>query len=381
MGINKSRNEIPTIDVNLVTITTKAGKEYGFDTANQIEVEVQTETTDSVKLVIKGRLRAQKPEEATITGHKITMHDNVFNPELVKTIQGGKIFYFQDADKTVMSENETSFGFAKYVPPVAGSAEKGEPFTLNAYSAIYNAAGIITGYEKTMYPNCQGVPVAFNSEDGSFRAPEYTINSAPDTGEAPYEIAWVKELPELDDPDAIHVTGISVVPTSSTLYVGGTASVTANVQPATATDKTVTWTSSNTSVASVDNGVITAVGVGTATITATTNDGGFTANVSVVVQSKEAVTVTGTDDTTTYDSGSAEPQTFDASAMFTTDPATGIGAITYAITAGDNVATIDASTGIVTLTGTGEITISATVAETATTQAASGTAVLTINAA
>lgn len=379
--MNKSRNEIPTIDVNLVTITTNAGKEFGFDTANQIEVEVQTETQDAVRLVIKGRLRAQKPEGATITGHQITLHDNVFNPELVKVLQGGKIFYFQDADKQTMSENPTNFGFAKYTPPVAGSGEKGEVFTLNAYSAIYNAAGVITGYEKTMYPNCQGVPVAFSSEDGTFRAPEYTINSAPDTGEAPYDIEWVANLPVLDDPDAVHVTGVSVVPTVATLYIGGTTTVTPVIEPALATDKTVTWATSNPSIVTVDNGVITAVGVGDATVTVTTVDGGFTADVAVTVQAKATVTVTGTDDTTTYDSGSAEPQTFDASAMFTTDPASGIGAISYSITAGDNVATIDSSTGLVTMTGVGDITITAIVAETATTQAASGTAVLSITAA
>lgn len=379
--MNKSRNEIPTIDVNLVTITTKSGKEFGFDTANQIEVEVQTETQDAVRLVVKGRLRSQKPEEATITGHQITLHDNVFNPELVKVLQGGKILYFQDADKQTMSENPTNFGFAKYTPPVAGSAEKGEVFTLNAYSAIYNAAGVITGYEKTMYPNCQGVPVAFSSEDGTFRAPEYTINSAPDTGEAPYEVEWVAELPVLDDPDAVHVTGITVYPTSGTLYVGGTTTITPVIEPALATDKTVTWTSSNESVATVDNGVVTAIGIGNATITATTNDGGFTAEAAITVQAKTAVTVTGTDGSTTYDSESTDPQTFDATTLFVTDPATGIGAITYSITAGDNVATIDSSTGLVTITGTGEITITAIVAETATTQAASGSAVLTITAA
>lgn len=213
--MNKSRNEIPTIDVNLVTISA-AGKEFGFDTANQIEVEVQTEETDAVRLVVKGILRAQKPQVTTITGHQLTLHDNVFNPELVKILQGGTILYFQDEEKTTMGETETSYGFARYTPPLAGSSDKGVLFTLNAYSAIYNAAGVITGYEKTMYPNCQGVPVAFNSEDGAFRAPEYTINSAPDTGEAPYTVDWVKELPVLDNPDkrSITITGTN----STTTY-------------------------------------------------------------------------------------------------------------------------------------------------------------------
>ena len=68
-------------------------------------------------------------------------------------------------------------------------------FTLIAYSAIYNAAGVITGYEKITYPNCQGTPVALNSQDDVFRAPGGTINSAPNTGEAPYTIEYVDELP------------------------------------------------------------------------------------------------------------------------------------------------------------------------------------------
>lgn len=207
-NVKRSRNEIPTIDVNLVTIETRDGQEFGFDTANQVEVEVQTEDSDAVKLVVKGRLRAQKPMESTITGHEITLSDNVFNPQLVKVLQGGKIMYWTDAEHTGMSEEETAYGVARYTPPVAGSAEKGELFTLNTYSAVYNAAGVILYYEKTAYPNCQGVPVAFNSEDGAFRAPEYTINSAPAEGEPPYTMDWVDSLPLLVDADKFIILSV-----------------------------------------------------------------------------------------------------------------------------------------------------------------------------
>jgi hypothetical protein len=190
MAVTKAKNEIPTIDCNLITVATGSGasaKEFGFDTANKIEVDVQTEEEDAVKLVIKGILRAQKPKVTTITGNELKLTDNVFNPELVLILQGGVVTYDATDTSKVVS----------YTPPVAGSSDKGELFTLNAYSAQYDASGNIVRYEKISYPNCQGVPIAFNSEDGAFRAPEYTINSAPKTGEAPYEISYVDTLPTL----------------------------------------------------------------------------------------------------------------------------------------------------------------------------------------
>lgn len=195
MTVYRSKNEIPTIDVSLVTIATGTPnesdyREFGFDTSNQIQIEPQTEEQEAVKLVVKGVLRAQKPKKATITGNQITLTDNVFNPELVLILQGGTITY-DSVDATKVKS---------YKPPVIGDEDAGETFTLNAYSAIYNAAGQITGYEKIAYPNCKGQPVAFNSEDGTFRAPEYKIDSAPDTGEAPYEITYVAELPTLVSP-------------------------------------------------------------------------------------------------------------------------------------------------------------------------------------
>ncbi|MDE5871320.1 MAG: Ig-like domain-containing protein, partial [Muribaculaceae bacterium] len=68
----------------------------------------------------------------------------------------------------------------------------------------------------------------------------------------------------------IDVTDIFLDPTELSLTEGETAMLTATVQPADATDKTVTWTSSDESVASVDaDGTVTAISIGEATITAT----------------------------------------------------------------------------------------------------------------
>lgn len=184
----KKGTEIATIDVSLVSIQgyEEGADELILDTANQINVTLGTETTDPVQLIVKGRLIAQKPQETTVTGNTIVLTDNVFNDQLVLILQGGTIKYAEDGTT-----------FAGYIPPVSGSNEKGKIFKLKAYSAIYNAAGILTGYECIEYPNCQGVPVAFGSEDGVFRVSEYTINSAPAEGEPPYTIDIVAELPKV----------------------------------------------------------------------------------------------------------------------------------------------------------------------------------------
>lgn len=197
---NPSRvHEIPTIDVVLVEIETAAGTHFALDTASKIGVEPQIETQEAVKLIVKGVLKAQKPQVSTITGNQITLTDNLFIPELVKILQGGVIKWWTSAEKTTEGTEPTAFGISSYTPPVAGSSEKGEVFTLHAYSAQYDASGQIVQYEKITYPNCQGVPVAFASEDGAFRAPEYTINSAPSNGQAPYVINYVDTLPEFAD--------------------------------------------------------------------------------------------------------------------------------------------------------------------------------------
>lgn len=92
MGKVKKVTEVPTIDVCLVVVRTEDAM-FGLDTANKVELEVQTEDTEAVKLVVKEKLRAQKPEKKTVTGHKLKLTDNVFSPELALFLQGGAIIY------------------------------------------------------------------------------------------------------------------------------------------------------------------------------------------------------------------------------------------------------------------------------------------------
>ena len=80
------------------------------------------------------------------------------------------------------------------------------------------------------------------------------------------------------------VTGITIAPTTLSLDVDKTAKLQATITPDKATDKTVTWESSDETIAKVDaNGEVTAVSVGTVTITVTTADGSKTATCQVTV--------------------------------------------------------------------------------------------------
>lgn len=83
---------------------------------------------------------------------------------------------------------------------------------------------------------------------------------------------------------------VSLNKKSVSLSVGKTASLKAIVKPSNATDKSVIWSSSNSSVASVKNGVITAKNIGTATITAKTLNG-KTATVEVKVTKKAPIKI------------------------------------------------------------------------------------------
>jgi hypothetical protein len=98
--------------------------------------------------------------------------------------------------------------------------------------------------------------------------------------------AFFDNHPALVNPEtaSIPISGVRLCPASASLGVGSTASFTATVIPSNATDKSVTWRSSDTNIATVSvSGVVTGVSAGNATITVATPDGGHTAASAVTV--------------------------------------------------------------------------------------------------
>ena len=99
--------------------------------------------------------------------------------------------------------------------------------------------------------------------------------------------------------ETIAVSSISLKQETATLTVGGKLTLEATVLPENATNKKVTWKSGDETVATVKDGVVTAVTAGEATITVTTEDGNFTAaceiSVNNAIVSVTGVTVTPTE--------------------------------------------------------------------------------------
>lgn len=86
----------------------------------------------------------------------------------------------------------------------------------------------------------------------------------------------------------IAVTSVTLDKTSLSIITGSTGILTASVSPSNATNKDVIWSSSNTSIATVNsNGIVSGKSIGTATITCMTQDGSFKATCTVTVQNKD----------------------------------------------------------------------------------------------
>ncbi|MBR3441775.1 MAG: Ig-like domain-containing protein [Bacteroidales bacterium] len=158
-------------------------------------------------------------------------------------------------------------------------------------------------------------------------------------------------------PTTVAVTGVSLNKSSMTLTEGVSETLTATVAPSNATNTGVSWSSSNTGVATVNGGQVTAVKAGTATITVTTADGNKTATCSITVEAKKVV-VTGVKiDPETLELIEGETGTLKA----TVEPADATDKKVNWTTSSAEVATV--ADGVVTAVAPGTATIIATTAD------------------
>jgi hypothetical protein len=117
--------------------------------------------------------------------------------------------------------------------------------------------------------------------------------------------------------NVIAVEGISLDKSSLSLTKGGSAeTLTATVSPADATNKNVSWNSSNTSVAAVSNGIVVPVAVGTSVITASSEDGSCYSSCTVTVNESTALSTAPPDGITCTDLGLIKNSTSESSNNF-----------------------------------------------------------------
>lgn len=110
---------------------------------------------------------------------------------------------------------------------------------------------------------------------------------------------------------SVPVTGVSLNASSGELEVGGSVTLVAAITPTDATNKAVTWESSAPAVASVSEGVVSALTAGAAVITVKTADGGYTASYALTVKAKavDLLAVNGYADNTRTSTASGNEKT------------------------------------------------------------------------
>lgn len=161
------------------------------------------------------------------------------------------------------------------------------------YCALFDADGNVsweysagTDYEYSVTENDDGshtiaLPAAFLMEKELYIAAEDKDNSY-DYFNCFYFVEGDNTAPG----GAVAVTGVKLDKTELTVDRGSSATLTASVLPENADNTRVNWRSANSGIAAVKNGVVTGVSAGTTTVTATTADGGFTAECTVTVTDK-----------------------------------------------------------------------------------------------
>lgn len=161
-------------------------------------------------------------------------------------------------DKTTVGVGETNYANVNFAPDYAG--DKALTWTSSDTTiATVNRDGMITG-----------------KKDG-----DITLTAKTSDG----KISATTDVKVGKGTQEVKVTGVTIAPKTMTLTVGGaTRTATATISPADATNKAVTWESSDTAIITVDaNGKVTPVAEGTATLTVKTVDGGKTDTCAVTV--------------------------------------------------------------------------------------------------
>ena len=221
----------------------------------------------------------------------------------------------------------SSFQLTPSILPANATNQKVDWFTGDKSTATVSASGLVTGVK------AGNATITVFTEDGSY------------SDQCAVTVATA----------AIAVTGVSLSKSSASIYVGDTLQLAPTVSPATATNQTVTWATTDASKASVSSsGLVTGLAAGSAVITATTADGGKTATCSLTISTVSVTSVSLSSTSMSLNVGATGSLTATVSPSNATNKA-----VTWS-SGSSSVATVGLTTGIVTAVGPGTATITAT---------------------
>ncbi|MBQ7563790.1 MAG: Ig-like domain-containing protein [Lachnospiraceae bacterium] len=172
---------------------------------------------------------------------------------------------------------------AKTVEPTSIDLDKGEVFMTEGDTLTLKATILPTNATNKSVSWRSGNSSVVTVQNGVLRALKKGVTTV-------YATTYDGKLKDsclvYVDKKTVNVTGVTLSKNSLTMEIGDSYTLTENITPSDADNKNVSWKSGNSSVATVKNGVVTAVGEGTTKITVTTVDGSKTATCDVKVNPK-----------------------------------------------------------------------------------------------
>lgn len=244
---------------------------FGYSDNLTPNTDVIADADTPLPITLKAPQTLASDDEVTVTGR------NSEGKPITEVIDGEGVLAFKNIDSIDFSSGTE----------VSGGELLGIPFR-NLTTTDIRVLETIGGVETLTVPES----VTTNSAN----VEENTVEpSTPIDGETKYRIYsifhnWhlnpVNDDPDYGVPADVLPTGVELTPATATIDEEDTVQLTASVIPANATNQNVTFESSDDAVATVDeNGLVTGVSEGTATITVTTEVGAFTDDSVITVTS------------------------------------------------------------------------------------------------
>ena len=285
--------------------TAQAGTKYTYSIKNDLDgantIIIQGGAFDNIYTVTVSEVAADTRKEinASYDGSPITMKKMSPNWCPTGTAQGESVLTIPGVTYGVTTLGELKAEYKRInvdgLAYVSDSLDIGaSAFNYCIYAKLGDDGSVWggTGGSQSFANSCTFVVDSINGDD-SLVISEIGIQvNVADTSNLPSAIAALKddETFEINPVSTVKVKSVNVTPSTAALVVGDTTTLKAEVLPADATDPTITWTSSDDKVASVDeNGKVTAVAEGKATITAASNaDSAIFGSCEVTVVSPDA---------------------------------------------------------------------------------------------